>query len=208
MCLLMDPGLVYGFTKPFDDYFRDHTDLSARAAVTKFLTQRCEVPRPVAMRLMASPNFYHPAIFQLVGARKGGALADYESLLGAKRYLSTVEVFMKLNTINSQDSSECLRAIAELSQVTEEFEYVYETLTQRVLAIPESDALVGQALNPSECFRALPDPNSLNRSPSPNPDPGGLVRLLLVQGVHAAHGGGLQEHQVPRGHGAAGVHRG
>jgi len=27
--------------------------------------------------------------------------------------------------------------------VTEEFEYVYETLTQRVLAIPDSDALVG-----------------------------------------------------------------
>jgi hypothetical protein len=65
MCLLMDPGLVYGFTKPFDDYFRDHTDPAARSAVTKFLTQRCEVPGPVASRLMASPNFYHPAIFQV-----------------------------------------------------------------------------------------------------------------------------------------------
>ena len=88
MCLLMDPGLVYGFTKPFDDYFRDHADPSARAAVTKFLTQRCEVPGPVATQLMDSPNFYHPAIFQLVGARKGGALADYESQLGAKRCLT------------------------------------------------------------------------------------------------------------------------
>jgi hypothetical protein len=60
---------------------------------------------------------HHPAIFQLVGGRKDGALADYESQLGAKRYLSAVEVFMKLNTIDPADSSECLRAIAELSQV-------------------------------------------------------------------------------------------
>jgi hypothetical protein len=39
-CLLADPALVYGFTKPFDNYFKEYVDKRSMAAVSKFLTQQ------------------------------------------------------------------------------------------------------------------------------------------------------------------------
>eukprot|EP00976_Prorocentrum_cordatum_P039381 800633-Prorocentrum_minimum.AAC.1 len=90
---------------------------------------------------MHAPNFYHPTIFQLVKRRKAEDLKQYEALLGAKQYLTAVEVFMKLNEINATDLKDALRDMADLSQVTDEFPYIFDTLSTRVLAMPDSERL-------------------------------------------------------------------
>jgi hypothetical protein len=74
---------------------------------------------------MHSPNFYHPAIFELVQRRKAKELATCEALLGAKQYLTAVEVFMKLNEINAKDLKDTLKDMADLSQVCNM--WVYKT---------------------------------------------------------------------------------
>ncbi|KAK3267468.1 hypothetical protein CYMTET_23981 [Cymbomonas tetramitiformis] len=102
-------------------------------AISKFLTQRFNVPAPTVAQLMRCPNFYHPAIFQLVTCTKTRELRHCETLLGASDYLTAVEVFARLNAISSQDIVENLEEIATLSQSTKEFSYVFDTVSHRLL---------------------------------------------------------------------------